>query len=794
MGSGVDAYLDSKKEGSILDVIRNRRSQAEADFENFIATNLGEHWHVQRDNFLNHFRKRSRGAGDERPPVNYPRTLDNGSDSSDIETEFSFTDVVPHKSGGQDWAAKEQTFSQAIHSLNEHRLMRQPVAIGSLMAQLTRSLGADVKTHQLADSWHILSFIVNEKHIEHGRVTVGKILQPREYMSQYLAHPVSDQLHNMVVDGSRRYLEDQFYSLIEREITKNPHHAKLGGAPTVESKVKAFVNLRLSKNGVWLRSDLDIINNVPVWAILFYLVRAGFLQEAADYTRKHEAVFIKIEKNWSVYMLAFATSQSRDLPRHLQERLHTEYNQRIKFAGVGLDPYKKALYKIIGRCDLTHKSLAEVLPITEDWMWLQLCLLRSNDGNGALYEQYELVTLQKTLLSYGERHFNPKGTSPVLYFQMLLLSGQFERSIQYLAEQSWTDAVHFAIVLVYYGLLRVAAFTGDKNRRLMLEEGKQVELDFSSMIETYVRQIRTHNAVAAVEYIALICLNSDVPGIGASQSRRCQALLKSLVLKTREFALLLGDLRADGTRDMGFIERRLALFNFQEQTSYLGSICEQAAAVSEQDGRIADAILLYHLSEDYDVALGLVNKSLGDALLTSALNFKGLSENLSLANTDNPASLAKNMLELYKGNATIYGAISPLNKQNCSTLLAMVSAHDSYASQNYDTTLSCIEGIGIFPLADDLSISQIKARSQNTDILDACVARNIPNLLLLTAKSLKIKFEKLAQGEYNDQARSRQRLTIKRQLRNLSTFAGFLQYEINEDTRLTFESVIAAIR
>lgn len=52
-------------------------------------------------------------------------------------------------------------------------------------------------------------------------------------------------------------------------------------------------------------------------------------------------------------------------------------------------------------------------------------------------------------------HFNPKGSNPLLYFQVLLLSQQFEKAVHYLLvnEDFRIEGVHFAIALYHYGLL-----------------------------------------------------------------------------------------------------------------------------------------------------------------------------------------------------------------------------------------------------------------------------------------------------------------------------------------------------
>lgn len=61
-------------------------------------------------------------------------------------------------------------------------------------------------------------------------------------------------------------------------------------------------------------------------------------------------------------------------------------------------------------------------------MWFQLSQVRENEGEGETpHERYGLRDLGRLLVKFGEAHFDPKGSKPSLYFQVLLLSGQFER-------------------------------------------------------------------------------------------------------------------------------------------------------------------------------------------------------------------------------------------------------------------------------------------------------------------------------------------------------------------------------
>lgn len=113
----------------------------------------------------------------------------------------------------------------------------------------------------------------------------------------------------------------------------------------------------------------------------------------------------------------------------MRERFLSEYNQRIRhLAETSGDPFKHALYKIIGRAEISRRNIPGVTNTTEDWLWLQLMLVReASDSSEPAHERFTLRDLAKVLVKFGENHFDPKGQRPLLYFQVLLLSGDFER-------------------------------------------------------------------------------------------------------------------------------------------------------------------------------------------------------------------------------------------------------------------------------------------------------------------------------------------------------------------------------
>ena len=227
------------------------------------------------------------------------------------------------------------------------------------------------------------------------------------------------------------------------------------------------------------------------------------------------------------------------------------------------------------------------------------------------------------------------------------------------------------------------------------------QISFGRMIGYYTRDFRAGNVEAAVDYLALICLNAGLPGaLGRSQASLCHEALRELVLETREFAQLLGDIRSNGTRIYGAIEQRLPIIGIADEEDFLRTVTIQAASVADDNGRTTDAVLLYHLAEDYDNVVTIINRALSEALAVEigqeqmrlqplkprAPQQKGQPQeeqpgsSLSLTSVDDPAVLARNMISLYNTNAMYYQRIRPVNRDACGLLLRMSEAKERVAA------------------------------------------------------------------------------------------------------------------
>lgn len=224
------------------------------------------------------------------------------------------------------------------------------------------------------------------------------------------------------------------------------------------------------------------------------------------------------------------------------------------------------------------------------------------------------------------------------------------------------------------------------------------QIAFGRMLGYYTRDFRLTNVESAVDYLALICLNADLPGaLGKSQVSLCHEALRELVLETREFAQLLGDIRSDGTRLKGAIEQRLKIIGLTDQEDFLQTVTIQAARIADDNGRTSDAVLLYHLAEDFDNVIIIINRALSEAIAVEIgqeeLRLQPLKprtsapvnqsqqqqspppeSSLSLTNVDDPVVLAKNMISLYNSQALYYQKILPANRDACGILLRLNEA------------------------------------------------------------------------------------------------------------------------
>lgn len=213
----------------------------------------------------------------------------------------------------------------------------------------------------------------------------------------------------------------------------------------------------------------------------------------------------------------------------------------------------------------------------------------------------------------------------------------------------------------------------------------------------YTRDFRDAKSEAAADYLVLICLNADLPGeAGKYQRDVCHEALRQLVLDTREFAELLGDVRDNGTSIEGVFQRRLPLVKLGDQQDFLRKITIQAAKMADDTGRTTDAVLLYHLAGEYESVISILCRALSEAISVDLgqepLRLEPLkprapedaqnpqtkaassSSSLSMVAIDDPVDLSRKMVLLYTQSPMYYEKIHHQTRNTIQTLIHLNEA------------------------------------------------------------------------------------------------------------------------
>ncbi|KAI8690494.1 hypothetical protein LRP88_07761 [Fusarium phalaenopsidis] len=837
----VETYLSNLQTKTTLSMIADGLERSVRDFDNFLEDNVTMEWEAQRKRIYQHFgiapREDTATAGREsqsafgrsrrkstapsragKSSVLGKSTLHRsviGTPSRIGAHQTDFADVDrSSEAGGLDGRVssddrvlreRQTRLSEKIRHLNAARMQKRPYPILSELA------AAEQKSHEphaphVVEAYLAVMEIVGENP-EAETTLNNATAKEREFADMYLNEnpnsAKSVEMRKRILSGANRFLEKQFLREVESLIAKHPHEAKLGGLPDIVSKIKAYIRLRSArKDLVPDNTDLQQVQGEFVWAIVFYLLRSGHVNEAAKYVNDNTNQFRGIDRTFATYLNNYAASEDRRITnRKLLDRCTNEYIQRSRNAPENsIDPFRMACYKVIGRIELGNRNLDGLNTDINDWIWLQFNLAREGDKTIEMAgESYGLAELQSSIREIGLKHF-PKATSEDsngsfgMFFYLQILSGMFEDAIAYLYPFSYVDAVHFGLALEFYGLLRPSDALSSANDLRSYSTKNLPQINFGRMIGYYTRDFRAADVVSAVDYLTLICLNRDLGGeAGQRHGSLCHEALRELVLETREFSKLIGDIRPDGQRIRGIIEERGPLIGLDAEDDFVNTVTLQAASFADENGRTTDSVLLYHLAGEYDTVVAIVSRALSEAVsieigedpmrLMPVKPRAGEQEaeagsSLSLASIDDPVELARTMMSMYERDAMFYRRIQDQNKVACRVLLEMSSIKGLVEAGQWAQCLDKIRSLEILPLDAVGDGSTIRAYASKFSGLSQPVSINVPNLLMWTIICCVRQREQLTSGQFSGNEGTRRLMVeqLKQMTLDLTTYTSQLRY------------------
>ncbi|KAJ1726383.1 nuclear pore complex subunit, partial [Coemansia biformis] len=655
-----------------------------------------------------------------------------------------------------------ERYAQVARKLNDARVAAATRTIASapkydLLAELgkaTAESGQELKSKQLGQTWKLLG--------HYTASTPGGSSGP-------VAGPRRDEV---VVSGACAYLEETFVEHVERIVAQYPHDANVGGVPSIHRRIQGYLNVQFGRLGR-VPAFLEVFNNEAIWAHMYMLYRCGHRQELLKYALEMEDIITDSDPGFVAHLKAFF-DQSPTI------------RGEIPVTASSLeDPYKAALYKVLGRGNVPKKATVEVVHTTEDYLWSNLVLIRDAATIAAAtsHARSTLPALQALMLKFGAAHFDPNGNNPLLYLRVLLLCGLLENAIDYLLQidRYQIEAVHMGILLAHHGLLAVPATeqAGSFSSYLVSADGEPALFDFMRMITHYARALPEAATDDAVNYLLLLTLPGaasahDGGGEAARTRQRaqCEQALVRLLYERREYAHYLGDIQSDGTRKRGYLERLLPLLGITSSEQFSQTIIRRLADRSRDEGRLADTVLLYNLGERYNTVLNVLCKQLGELLyLRGSTNGTSTAADVSspsdpmVLGLDDVEGVARAVLEHYKQREHIARALEARAVATCNTLLLLLSFLNSHRCTAYEEALATIERTQLLPLDGDVSLAGQHAEKVRN--LDESITRNVSLILLATMDTLSRLYAGLKESPFVDAIKQANMLSLRRKARTL---------------------------
>ncbi|KAJ3094527.1 hypothetical protein HDU97_007963 [Phlyctochytrium planicorne] len=841
----IEGYLKQEHDAIMVNAIEESRSQTLKDCDERFERALHRDWEKAKKRIFEEL-----GQHQQRPShrsFKSPGRPLIGRQGASTPTSsvggMAGSQPIAQPSSSMQMLPRNKNYAQVIEALNKSRLEKKPFELIQSFYSVAQKLDrGDVGHQSLMKCWKLLYFTL----IENGSKMFGRKRQIREleflkaYRAQEEGNGMSEeavQFRKMVIAGGKDFLQENHWDYVQQVVQQQ--RVQVGGMPSVNVIINAYIELKYQRYGSWQpQHGLEIIEGSAAWAHLYYLLRSGLKSEALQYA---EEFAVRMEgspdSRFFVYFREYL--EDRRLSNTLRNELVDTWNSRIRQCltvdSSGRprgDPFKAALYKIVGRCEMNSKNIknADVLPSVEDYIWLQLMLihedLRSED---VIQDRYTLRDMAKTILRFGAAHFSPQNRSPHVYFLVLMLCGEYERAVAHIItnESFGVEALHFAVALAYYGVLRVpdsphmvdigyellSIRTADMAAFGSFEIGY---FQFERMIQQYASQFFKSDPVDALHYLVLICIfakdsvDRSVEGsIGARANAYLQATfshIRELLLDSNISGLLIGESTQEGLRIRGEIEKLGALIRIDQQDELLSEIIRPAAEEADRLGKLSEAVKLYDFAQEYDMVVGILCKQLGDALAahrppselsdpfssasslsrnSGGLSF-GLGNGLGSGGRQAPVAgqsiptHAMEVLEHYRSLPAIEAKISEGKRLTCNLLIRLHQFVKELDAGQPEVALNTLRSSGLVPTDPDMAI--ITRLAEDFRAYNESIAKCLPQILLMAMHTVAALYRNMRDGRFVDGVKQTRLMELKSNARAILLYASSIQYRIPADT------------
>jgi nuclear pore complex protein Nup93 len=658
---------------------------------------------------------------------------------------------------------EQSIYSRVIVELNNHRRENKsyPLVLSLKSAAhevdefyssaRSSSLIANTSPGDITDIFDVIRSMIMDRS---GNKRIEE-LRENEYGADYDSNTV--ELRQQLIGGAKKYSEDLFLSYIKRICTVQSHQARLSGKPGVLSLIHGYLNIIQNILPFDLLEQISI-EGFPLWPCVYFSLRSG------HYTLAKQLIEKCNELGYDFHLLAdclgqfHSSSHSYKLNKSSWEKLSDEYNRDIA-SHTRADPYKVAVYHIVGRFKLNQNSLdiyKHIADTTEDYIWIKLSLVYEENssipeaiyGSSAEKQSLSLNYLQQQLLGRGEQHFNPDSRKPLIYFKILLMAQLFEAAIDYLAKSElFLVATQIAVCLDYYGLLHRTNSNADLLTSMNNNKGWAINLN--RILRKYVENFVVTNPEEAFHYLFLLHKHNlgNLSNNNSTEDKYSAAsAVSDLILASREYELLIGSVRNNVVQKNGLI---YYYFNLEQADAV--AIIQLSASQAQRSGLYIDAIELYTLAQQSNQVAGILLTELSrvaadktsnperQKLIQLATRFLAIQS--TSAQTSNSSFNSPNR---FANNNSMQDIASTLNQNDLNSLallLEFIHFFDLYylGLSHYDDALNLIQSLHIFPISDQSC--ELTDRLANFELLNEYVKRVLGSVALALMDIYYHKYE-----------------------------------------------------
>lgn len=590
------------------------------------------------------------------------------------------------------------------------------------------------------------------------RYITGEYLSSPPLGGHFDKYP-NEELSRQVCMGSHKFLCLQFREdKMRREIESRPVEARRGGVPGVRADVRAFLNLVFDRGVPDQLARGPIFDGMPVWAFVYYFLRAGFVEDAlqlVDDAIANGCMHSSLRLYGECLKAYIQSGEKRSLPKSLLERLVQEYGVSVKR---GDDPYQRVCFVVIARLDpaagdkvaLHDSDYGLLFYSIEDYLWLRLSIARVY-GDNPLPEALsayglEMSTVGDEINRFGASHFNASGDSATFYALVLILTGQFKEAIAYLEEKgrALTEATHIAFVLYHYGMIRdhsVKPIHGNHPA----EKGNQYTVDYSGLVWRYASRLCRGDASTAALYVFTI-----------KDSMMRRELVKKLLLESKAFEVLLGRRGKNGVLSELWSKRD---YDGEMISEDWRTVSVEAGEEAERMGEQETALKLYELAGAKGKMMDIYMKR-----ISSEITNQGSTQREKVIE-----SSRRYLAELQNDSDT---SLSSKSLSSLQILLDIAEFFNLRWMGKYEDALRALDQMRLLPKDDTEVVSKVTELGYGSSRWTEAVIERVPDLVVTAMEVLSGVYKERIDMSESERKRLRQWaksiVNLSGMMRNLS--------------------------